>query len=240
MKKLKKIAYIAVALLFLLLAGYIYSLFFKPVAGGSGNSILLVILGLLLGGFIVYLILKLLNKSTENRIQTSGSHTIVESMRKVFKIVFAEGQFQEIYNYQDSKKILKFIPTTKKALVIIKAKVLVGYDFEKCQWEMDEESKTMKIVHFPEPEIISIEPDFNYYRIEEDLFSVFNKHDIDKIQTDGKKQIENAALQSGLKQIAADQMRTVLTEVLAANQWQIKNPEMLTLPLQTATAKKED
>ncbi len=238
MKNLKKIGYLAIALLLLFLASYIYSLFFKPTVAG-GNSTGLMLIGLILGGVIVFLIFKLLAK-TEKSVQTISSHTVVESMRKVFKIVFAEGQFQEIYNYQDSKKILKFIPSTKKALVIIKAKVLVGYDFEKCQWEMDDESKTMKITHFPEPEILSIEPDYNYYQIEEDFFSVFNKHDIEKIQTDGKKQIMNAALQSGLKQIAADQMRTVLTEVLTANQWTIANPEMLTLPLQTATAKKEE
>lgn len=151
-------------------------------------------------------------------------------MRKVFKIVFAEGQFQEILNYKDSRKLLKFIPATKKALVIIRAKVLVGYNFEKCRWELDEESKTIKITYFPEPEILSIEPDFNYYQIEEDLFSVFNRYDLEKIQQEGKKQIENAALQSGLKQIAADQMQTVLTEVLTANQWRIENPEILTLP----------
>lgn len=114
--------------------------------------------------------------------------------------------------------------------MIIRAKVLVGYNFEKCRWELDEESKTIKITYFPEPEILSIEPDFNYYQIEEDLFSVFNRYDLEKIQQEGKKQIENAALQSGLKQIAADQMQTVLTEVLTANQWRIENPEILTLP----------
>ena len=157
-------------------------------------------------------------------------------MRKVFKIVCAEGQFQEIYNYEQTKKLLKIIPSTKKALVIVKAKVLIGYDFEKCKWEIDEESKKLKIVSFPEPEILSLEPDFKYYYFEEDLFNFINRDDLDKIQIQGKKQVEQAALQSGLKRIAAEQMRTVLTEMVAANRWSISNPEMLTLPLQTATS----
>lgn len=232
MKKLKKIAYFAIALLVLLLAGYIYSLFFKPLANESGNSVVLILMGIILGGIIVFLIFRLISKT--ERIQEVSSHTVVESMRKVFKIVFAEGQFQEILNYKDSRKLLKFIPATKRALVIIRAKVLVGYDFEKCRWELDEENKTMKIIYFPEPEILSIEPDYNYYQIEEDLFSVFNRFDLEKIQKEGKQQIENAALQSGLKQIAAEQMRTVLTEVLAANQWKITNPEMLALTQHSA------
>lgn len=192
------------------------------------NGTTLMLLGFVSGGIIVFLLFKLRLKSQPT--QSVSSHTVVESMRKVFKIVFAEGQFQEILNYKDSRKLLKFIPATKKALVIIRAKVLVGYNFEKCRWELDEESKTIKITYFPEPEILSIEPDFNYYQIEEDLFSVFNRYDLEKIQQEGKKQIENAALQSGLKQIAADQMQTVLTEVLTANQWRIENPEILTLP----------
>ena len=94
----------------------------------------------------------------------------------------------------------------------------------------------MKIIAFPEPEILSLEPDFKYYYFEEDLFNFINRDDLDKIQIQGKKQVEQAALQSGLKKIAAEQMRTVLTEMVAANRWKIANPEMLTLPLQTATA----
>lgn len=228
MRSFKKISYIVISILLLFLAVYIYSLFFRPAASGMTNGTTLMLLGFVSGGIIVFLLFKLRLKSQPT--QSVSSHTVVESMRKVFKIVFAEGQFQEILNYKDSRKLLKFIPATKKALVIIRAKVLVGYNFEKCRWELDEESKTIKITYFPEPEILSIEPDFNYYQIEEDLFSVFNRYDLEKIQQEGKKQIENAALQSGLKQIAADQMQTVLTEVLTANQWRIENPEILTLP----------
>lgn len=228
MRSFKKISYIVISILLLFLAVYIYSLFFRPAASGMTNGTTLMLLGFVSGVIIVFLLFKLRLKSQPT--QSVSSHTVVESMRKVFKIVFAEGQFQEILNYKDSRKLLKFIPATKKALVIIRAKVLVGYNFEKCRWELDEESKTIKITYFPEPEILSIEPDFNYYQIEEDLFSVFNRYDLEKIQQEGKKQIENAALQSGLKQIAADQMQTVLTEVLTANQWRIENPEILTLP----------
>jgi len=195
----------------------------------------MMLLGLVLGGLIVFLIVKLLSKK-QTEITAESSHTVVESMRKVFKIVCAEGQFQEIYNYEQTKKLLKIIPSTKKALVIVKAKVLIGYDFEKCKWEIDEESKKLKIVSFPEPEILSLEPDFKYYYFEEDLFNFINRDDLDKIQIQGKKQVEQAALQSGLKRIAAEQMRTVLTEMVAANRWSISNPEMLTLPLQTATS----
>lgn len=234
MKGFKTFGYIAIIALGLFLVAYLYSVFFKPTAYGSVNTMGMMVLGLVLGGLIVFLIVKLLSKK-QTEISAESSHTVVESMRKVFKIVCAEGQFQEIYNYEQTKKLLKFIPSTKKALVIVKAKVLIGYDFEKCKWEVDEESKNLKIIAFPEPEILSLEPDFKYYYFEEDLFNFINRDDLDKIQIQGKKQVEQAALQSGLKKIAAEQMRTVLTEMVAANRWKIANPEMLTLPLQTET-----
>ena len=100
---------------------------------------------------------------------------------------------------------------------------------------MDDENKQLKIVSFPEPEILSLEPDFKYYYFEEDLFNFINREDLEKIQSQGKKQVEQAVLQSGLRKLASEQMRTVLTEMVTANRWSITNPEMLTLPLQTAT-----
>ncbi len=234
MKSFKTFGYIAIVALGLFLVAYLYSVFFKPTAYGSANTMGMMVLGLILGGLIVFLIVKLLSKK-QTEISAESSHTVVESMRKVFKIVCAEGQFQEIYNYEQTKKLLKFIPSTKKALVIVKAKVLIGYDFEKCKWEMDDENKQLKIVSFPEPEILSLEPDFKYYYFEEDLFNFINREDLEKIQSQGKKQVEQAVLQSGLRKLASEQMRTVLTEMVTANRWSITNPEMLTLPLQTAT-----
>lgn len=234
MKSFKTFGYVAIIALGLFLVAYLYSVFFKPTAYGSANTMGMMVLGLVLGGLIVFLIVKLLSKK-QTEISAESSHTVVESMRKVFKIVCAEGQFQEIYNYEQTKKLLKFIPSTKKALVIVKAKVLIGYDFEKCKWEMDDENKQLKIVSFPEPEILSLEPDFKYYYFEEDLFNFINREDLEKIQSQGKKQVEQAVLQSGLRKLASEQMRTVLTEMVTANRWSITNPEMLTLPLQTAT-----
>lgn len=155
------------------------------------------------------------------------SHTVMESMKRVFKIVFAEGHFNELYTFEDTKKLFGFIPSTKRALVIIQAKVLVGYDFEKCVWELNEDSQTVKLVSFPQPEIISIEPDYKYYNTDENIFNLLSRDDLTRIQVNGKKQVESAAIKSHLPQIAADQMRTLLTEVVQSKQWQLQNADMI-------------
>lgn len=190
-------------------------------SNASGMTVLLLI-GLLLGAVIMFLINKLTRSHKQDIIKES-SHTVVESMRKVFKIVFAEGQFNELYNYEETKKLFGFIPSTKRALVIIEAKVLVGYNFEKCAWEADEVNQKIKLVSFPEPEIISIEPNYKYYNFDENIFNLLGREDLTRIQTNGKKQVELTAIKSQLPKIAAEQMRTLLLEVVQSKNWQLEN-----------------
>src|SRR5215218_2503942 len=182
----------------------------------------LLLLGLLLGAVIMFLIIRLTHSGKQN-VPNENSHTVVESMRKVFKVVFAEGHFNELYNFEQTKKLLGFIPSTKRALVIIEAKVLVGYDFEKCVWETDEANQKISLVSFPEPEIISVESDYKYYNFDENIFNLLNRDDLTRIQSNGKKQVEMAAIKSHLPKIAADQMRTMLIEVIKSKNWDVED-----------------
>lgn len=188
----------------------------------------LLLIGLVLGAVIMFLIGKLL-RSSGKRVVKESSHTVVESMRKVFKIVFAEGHFNELYTFEDTKKVFGFIPSKKRALVIIEAKVLVGYDFEKCVWETDEAAQKIKLISFPEPQIISIEPDYKYYNFDENIFNLLGREDLTNIQVNGKKQVEMAAINSNLPKIAADQMRTLLLEVVKSKNWELENIEEINL-----------
>ena len=191
-------------------------------AGHSSDVISLLIIGLLVGALIMFLISRL-TRTGKGRHTKETSHTVVESIRKVFKIVLAEGQFNELYTFEDTKKLFGFIPSTKRALVIIEAKVLIGYDFEKCVWETDNMNKKIKLVSFPDPEIVSIEPDYKYYNFDENIFNLLNREDLTRIQVNGKKQVELAAINSHLPKIAAEQMRTLLLEVVQSKNWEIEN-----------------
>jgi hypothetical protein len=186
------------------------------------DNISLLIFGLLVGAVIMFLIWKLTG-SRKQTIVKESSHTVVESVRKVFKVVLAEGFFNELYNFEETRKLFRIIPSTKRALVIIQAKVLVGFDFEKCVWEIDEDQQKMKLVSFPEPQIVSIETDYKYYNFDEGIFNLLSREDLTRIQANGKRQVEEAALKSDLPKMAAEQMRTMLTEVVQSKHWQIEN-----------------
>jgi hypothetical protein len=213
----------------LLLIVLIFSNIGFHVSKTSPNTTMtnLLIIGLLLGAVITFLILKLISRENKTVIRES-SHTVIESMRKVFKIVCAEGQLNELYNFEETKKLFGFLPSTKRALVIIEAKVLIGFDFEKCLWEADESSQKIKLISFPSPEILSIETDYKYYNFDEGIFNLLNREDLTRIQANGKKQVELAAIKSHLPKIAADQMRTILTEVVQSKNWQLEDSYKIT------------
>lgn len=227
-KKIAKTAVIIVsALLLLLIAAYLYSSFTPTSRTAAPNVTGLLITGLLAGGLITYLWVQLRSARSAALGVHSESHTVVEGVKRVFKIVLAEGQLNEIYNYENTKKLLKFIPSTKKALVIVRARVLIGYDVKKCRWEVDEDQKRVRLLEFPKPEIFSVETDFNYYYFEDDLFNIIGRSDLQKIQELAKEQVKKAALKSGLMKIAADQMKLLLGEVVSANNWQLENMSLI-------------
>ncbi len=222
-KNIKNIILIVGGVLLMLLIGNLFLSSSNRMA--SPNITSLLVIGLVLGAVIMFLIIRLI--APKQNIVRESSHTVVESMRKVFKIVFAEGHFNELYNYEQTKKLFGLIPSTKRALVIVEAKVLVGYDFEKCVWEMDEDNHKIKLISFPQPEILSIETDYKYYNFDENIFNLLGREDLTRIQNNGKKQVELAAKKSHLPKIAADQMRTMLTEVVQSKNWQLENTDKI-------------
>lgn len=223
-KKYKMIFW-SVGILIVIFLGFFLYQMTQSESINSMMTLVMLLLGLMLGGIIAFLVSN--KMSAAPVVITESSHTIAESMRKVFKVVSAEGHFSEIYNYEETTKIFNFIPSKKKALVIIQAKVLVGYDFEKFQWEIDEVNRKVKLLNFPAPQILSTETDYKYYNIEEQFFNLFSKDDLAKIQQNGKKQVIEAAKKSHLPEVAAEQMRTLLTELLAGKNFFLENANVI-------------
>ncbi|NLD24392.1 MAG: DUF4230 domain-containing protein [Bacteroidales bacterium] len=222
-KKIRVTVGIIAAIIIILLIGVIYSTFFRPQYGSNPNVIGIIVISLVIGAIFTYLSLQLRQARNSTATTKTSSHTVIESIKRVFKIVVAEGQMNEIFNYENTKKLLKVIPSTKKALVIVRANVLIGYDVNKCKWEIDEEKKVIKLMNFPKPEILSLETDFNYYYFEDDLFNFISRKDLQDIQYLAKEQVKKSVLQSDLLKIASEQMKLLLGEITTLNNWQVEN-----------------
>ena len=186
------------------------------------------ICGLALGLAAAWFLLKTKwGKRDETNVQT---HTIVQSIERVFKVVTAEGHFSEVYDYENTTHTLSIIPSTKKALIVVNAKVLMGFDFKKMQFEVDEDRRQVKIISFPAPEISSIEPALKYYNLENGLLNKFSNQDLTRLQVDAKNKIRESVQKSELPQIAQKQMQTLLIELSDFRQIELQGSEKILAP----------
>ena len=152
--------------------------------------------GLLVMGVLFFLYRKFTSKNTD--VETEAT-TIMKSVESISKLMVLEGNFTETYTYQENSKIFfDLIPQEKKAIIILNAKVLVGYDLKKMVIFIDKENKRVVIEKLPKEEI-NIIPDLKFYDIQASTFTSFDKDDINKVQADAKHKIEQQIEKSSLK-----------------------------------------
>lgn len=153
---------------------------------------------------------------------TSKEATVlIERIEKVFKVVMAEGYFTEIYNYEHNKEFWHLFNDRKKALVIAKAKVLVGFDFGKMRIRTLGDERKIVIDFFPEPEVLSIDTDYKFYDIEQGWINRFQSEDYTTILTEAKQTMNEKALQSDLPRIANNQVQVMMYQLAAAMNWKV-------------------
>ena len=162
-----------------------------------------VFFSLLIGGLLV-LVANTLFKFFKEKKKTEAQATVlVNQIKKVCKFVTVEGDFAEIYHYENVKeRYLKLISSRKKALIVINAKAHIGFDLSKIEIDTDIKSKRIKLSHFPQPEILSIENDINYYDKKEGFFNKFEAQDLTELQKEAKQHIVNKVPESGLYSVA--------------------------------------
>lgn len=120
------------------------------------------------------------------------------------KLITVEGYFSEVYDYKDYY-YADWKPFTKKALVRVQAKVSVGYDMEAVTFRADESGKTIVIENMPEPEILSLDHDIDYYDIQQGAFNTFTEDDYNKLNKGAKDFIKAQVADSPLYERAAKQ-----------------------------------
>ncbi|UFH55998.1 DUF4230 domain-containing protein [Spirosoma sp. KNUC1025] len=166
---------------------------------------------------------------------------LLERIEKVFKVVMAEGYFSEIYNYQDQKKILYVLNDPKKAMVIAKSKVLVGFDFAKVRFRApDNGEKKLIIDAFPQPEVLSIDTNYKFYDIQAGILNHFSGDDYTQILDEAKQAMNERALQSDLPKIANNQIQYMMYQLANSMGWQLQLPEAEQRQLEALKAKAEE
>jgi len=118
-------------------------------------------------------------------------------------LITVEGDFAEIYRFENRKGLfMNLFSSKKKALIVINAKAHLGYDFKKLKVAADPEKKTIILGNFPPPEILSIEPELEFYDIRNDLFNAFTPADMTSLNKEAKAHIREKIPESGLMDTA--------------------------------------
>jgi len=140
------------------------------------------------------------------QVTNAQSILLLDKIKRVCKFITVEGDFAEIYHYEDVKqKALKLISSRKKALVVINAKAHVGFDLNKVKMNSNSKSKTVVLTHFPQPEVLSIESDINYYDKKDGMFNKFEASDLTELHTKAKQHIRDKIPESGLYSVAKNE-----------------------------------
>ncbi len=170
-------------------------------------------------GFGIFYVLT--QKQNANKQLIQSSTILLERIEKVFKVVMAEGYFTEIFDYKDDKTYWYLFKNSKKALVIAKAKVLVGFDFAKMRYRIEEKTNKMVVEYFPDPEVLSIDTDYKFYDIENGLWNRFNQEDYTNLLVDAKQAMNEKALTSDLPRIANNQVQFMMYQLAASMGWNV-------------------
>jgi hypothetical protein len=89
-------------------------------------------LGIIIGALGTLGIDVYLKSNRKKQLVNSQSVILLDKIKTVCKFITVEGDFAEIYHYEDVKqRFLKLISSRKKALVVINAKAYVGYNLSK-------------------------------------------------------------------------------------------------------------
>ncbi len=167
------------------------------------DSLLEVILGLILGGILVYWFFSLFRKKQSKELTEKQSTVLLDKIKSVCKLVSVEGDFAEIYHYENTKEgFMSLLSSKKKALIVVKAKAQIGYDLKKLKLKADNEKKKIILNDFPEPEVLSVEPDLQFYDIKNGLFNSFSPNDLTNLNQEAKEHIKQKIPDSGLMDTA--------------------------------------
>jgi len=157
-------------------------------------------LGLLLGALAMWYYNRTQSSSKANE---KDALILIEKIKTVCKLITVEGDFAEIYHYQDTKEhFLNLFKSKKKAIILINAKAHIGFDLTQIKVTSNPKKNTIILNHFPEPTVLSIESHVRYYDKTDGLFNKFAANDLTDLHREAKEFIVQKIPESGLLTMA--------------------------------------
>ena len=190
-------------------------------------------IGILLGMLASFWGMRFFNKKKDVLRLEKQAVVLIEKIQSVCKLISVEGDFAEIYHYEDSKNhFLNIFKSKKKAILLINAKAHVGFDLSQIELHANNEKQEIILTHFPEPKVLSVETEMRYYDKTDGLFNKFDAADLTELIKESKTFIIEKIPQSGLLNTAkSEALDTILMieKMLETSGWKL-NYSQLVLP----------
>lgn len=166
----------------------------------------LLFIGLAVGAVAAYFIFSRFNGNKRSGKTSEQSVILMEKIRSVCKFITVEGDFSEIYHYENVKeKWFSLITGKKKALILIEAKAHIGFDLTQIKMEANAKKKIISLTNFPKPKLLSIDTDFKYYDKKDGWANPFTASDLTEVNKAAKQHIVDKIPSSGLLEEASRQ-----------------------------------
>ena len=170
-------------------------------------------------------------QSKQQEISKSQSTILLDKVRDVLKLVTVEANFNELYNETKTRPVTLYLPLpstfsfSKKAILEVQGKVLVGYDLEKVTITADSVNRILTLSNLPEPEILSIDHQVQYRNLEESFFNSFDAEDYTDLNHNAKEMLRQKVQESDLMDKAraqGNQMLDVIRFMGESLGWTVK------------------
>lgn len=138
----------------------------------------------------------------ESTIQNST--VLLNKVEEVCKLVTVEGHFSELYDETNIRRFTVYVPMpstfafSKKAMLQVEGKVLVGYDMKSIKIVADSTNKQVVLSNIPEPQILSVDHSIAYKNLTESFFNSFDPEDYTRLNANAKAMLKEKAQDSEL------------------------------------------
>jgi hypothetical protein len=172
-----------------------------------------ILLGAVLALVIVFGIRYCEHQKDEREHLEASTALIQTQLQNVGKLVVTEGNYAQVFSYNDSKDLLYgLVKAYKKALVIIDAKAKVSYDLSKMVVTTNAEKKKVIILFIPEPEL-DINPNIKYYDVSQDYLNQFTERDFnivkERIEDDLRRKISKSELMTNAENRLISELQNI-------------------------------
>ena len=168
-------------------------------------------LGILVSLMVFLLYRQCLPAESDAEIR-SQSALIRDQISNVGKLIVSEGNYNEVFTFEDSKEVFgAYLTAEKKALIMVKTKVTIAYDLHDITYSIDSINKVLRLTRIP-PEEISVYPELEYYDVQSDFFNPFNAEDYNRIKDKIKQEVLQKVNESALKSNAQNRLISELAK----------------------------